>query len=785
MDNVTPIEVVIVRCIPEALTPPTNVVHAYRLALAFCSVLLWMAGPARAQAPATVTGTVTDAATGAPVVDVNVVVVGSLYGAVTGAEGRYEIRGLPPDTYTFQVTTLGYRTARQTVTVSAGETATVPFRLTPESGLSGEGTPAPALPEPARVRANALRRTPDADLGAALQAAPGVAVTRRGVLGHEISIRGLYGGQVEATEDGVPLSGPSPLQAAAPLLTVDPSTVEQVAVVRGPYALTQGPGAMSALRVQTRPPGGTDKGTGFARGRFQTDARAAETAGALYGTILGAAYHVQGVYRTGQPYSTGQDESVPAGYESGAVRGRFRRALSPRSTLQVSGAFTGQRGVGYPGFSIDAEVLDAGRGRLAYTWQQAEGVARRIRVAAYATQALQTLNNASRLEPPFERGVEPPSTIQIESEVQRWGGRAAVHLKPHPSVSLDVGTDLRRTHQAAERVRGLARGGPGFGRPAPLIDDAGWPDVETTNFGAFARSEQSLGPIRTAATLRIDRETMQPSVPRGLPPTADFIITNPKETLWSAAVQGALPLRATWTLGLGGGSVARTPLPEERYADRLSTGAVLDGRRVTGQPRLDPERNWQADLWLTADTERLDATITAFARHIHDYITIEAQPGTPEAPLRSIYTNASASVYGGEIDGAYRLNPLVRVEGYGQYAWGEEAHGRPAPRVPPLKGRLSLRIEAPFDEELFLDVNLRGAARHTRAASFRGESPTDGYVTTGVQLGLAPASGASLMVGVRNLTDASYARPLSARTAPGDVLREPGRTFTIDLRVRF
>lgn len=748
-------------------------------------------GRAQAQAPGTITGTVTDAATGDPLVDVNVVVTGSLYGAATDADGRYEIAGLPPDTYTLQVSTLGYRTARQTVEVRGGETATVPFRLTPASGSAGGGVDAPALPAPDSVDARVLRGSSDADLGAVLQAVAGVAVTRRGALGHGVSIRGLYGGQVYAAVDGLPLAGPSPLQATAPLLTVDPSTVKHVRVVRGPYALAQGPGALSAIRVQTRPPGGSADGIGFVRGQFQTDARAAETTGALHGSALGTDYHLQGVYRTGQPYSAGRGQTISAGYESGALQGNFRRALSERSTLQVSGAFTGQRDVGYPGRAVDTEALDAGRGHLQYDWQRAKGVLRKISVDAYAAQVLQEMSNANRLEPPFGGDFERQLSIRLRSEVQTWGSRAAMQMQPHSRLQLDVGADFHHTYRTARRVQRFLADGGTIGLPS-IFDDAGWPEVKTTNLGAFVRAEQTLGPVRTVATIRLDREDLQPGIPEGIPPTVNLLIENTETTTWSAALQGALPLSQRWTLGLGGGSVARTPLPEERYANGLSTSAVLDQRRVeqpTGAAAsaLQPERSWQADLWLTADTERLDAAFTAFARRISDYITIEAVPRVSPSLWgpRYVYTNARASFFGGEVAGQYHVNPLLRVEAQGQYAWGEEEGDRPAPRVAPLSGRLGLRAEAPFDEALFLDVTLKGAARHSRNATLRGESATDGYVTTDVQLGLAPAAGASLIVGVHNLTDATVARPLNAQRASNGVLREPGRAFTFDLRVRF
>ena len=78
-------------------------------------VLLCLAASARAQAPATVAGLVTDAETGAPLAGANVAVVGGagavVGGTSTNAEGRFSLRlaSLPADV---AVRFLGYETAR-------------------------------------------------------------------------------------------------------------------------------------------------------------------------------------------------------------------------------------------------------------------------------------------------------------------------------------------------------------------------------------------------------------------------------------------------------------------------------------------------------------------------------------------------------------------------------------------------------------------------------------------------------------------------------------------------
>lgn len=56
-----------------------------------------------------VTGTVTDKATGEPLIGVNIIIVGTSLGAATDVDGRYTILEVPPGNYQVQITYIGYR----------------------------------------------------------------------------------------------------------------------------------------------------------------------------------------------------------------------------------------------------------------------------------------------------------------------------------------------------------------------------------------------------------------------------------------------------------------------------------------------------------------------------------------------------------------------------------------------------------------------------------------------------------------------------------------------------
>ena len=81
-----------------------------------------------AQAPGTITGAITNSA-GQPIVGAAVAVAGTTRGDQTGADGRFTITAVPAGSRTVRATFAGHTEATRTVTVTAGQAATVNITL--------------------------------------------------------------------------------------------------------------------------------------------------------------------------------------------------------------------------------------------------------------------------------------------------------------------------------------------------------------------------------------------------------------------------------------------------------------------------------------------------------------------------------------------------------------------------------------------------------------------------------------------------------------------------------
>lgn len=70
----------------------------------------------------TISGTITDASTEEPLPQVNVYIVELETGAATDLEGNFEIANVEHGTYTFRISSVGYKTRRETITVNNNNT---------------------------------------------------------------------------------------------------------------------------------------------------------------------------------------------------------------------------------------------------------------------------------------------------------------------------------------------------------------------------------------------------------------------------------------------------------------------------------------------------------------------------------------------------------------------------------------------------------------------------------------------------------------------------------------
>ena len=252
-----------------------QVVGLQRALTIFLIGIVAMLAPAALRAQTgKVSGVVTDASSGQPIEGVQVRVAGTGFGAITQANGRYFIIGVPPGTYTVAARRIGYQSVEQTdVSVRIDVTREVNFRLatttttlgvlrieaekTPlvERGLTGSQT---------AVTTEVIEALPVTSVAGVLSLQQGFleqpqntdivsfSDTRRNVQS-PVRIRGGRGGETLTLIDGIPINN---VVFGGPAFDVSTGAVQQIDFQKGGFEPQYGNALSGIINIATRE-GGT------------------------------------------------------------------------------------------------------------------------------------------------------------------------------------------------------------------------------------------------------------------------------------------------------------------------------------------------------------------------------------------------------------------------------------------------------------------------------------------------------------------------------------------------
>jgi TonB-linked SusC/RagA family outer membrane protein len=273
-------------------------------------VLLLIGGATAASAQGSITGRVTDAASGQPVAEARILVIGTNTFAVTNAEGRYTLRNVSAGTAEVRSLRVGFIEQKKTVTVNATQPTTLDFALQVAVVKLSEVVTT-ATGETRRVElgnsisqvdaAQVVQNSPINNLGELLTArAPGVTVLPSNMTGTgaRIRIRGTHSLSLSSNPiyviDGVRMLGTSSASSIgvggsqpSRVNDINPDEIENIEIVKGPSAATlYGTDAANGVIVITTKKGraGQQRWTTFAEGALIQQRNEFPTAYSGWGT---------------------------------------------------------------------------------------------------------------------------------------------------------------------------------------------------------------------------------------------------------------------------------------------------------------------------------------------------------------------------------------------------------------------------------------------------------------------------------------------------------------------
>lgn len=207
---------------------------------------------------ASVSGRVTSL-NGEAVIGASVVVSGTSTGSSVDTSGKFEISGLQADTYSIEVSSIGFGLQSKTINVKEGQNATLNFSLTEDKQqlqvaiIVGKSELTQLKQSGYNVNAIDVKRFANSttDLNQVLNSTSGIRIREQGGLGSDFnfSINGLSGRQVKFFMDGIPMEN---FGAAMALNNIPVNLAERLEVYKGVVPIELGADALGgAVNVVT------------------------------------------------------------------------------------------------------------------------------------------------------------------------------------------------------------------------------------------------------------------------------------------------------------------------------------------------------------------------------------------------------------------------------------------------------------------------------------------------------------------------------------------------------
>ena len=224
-----------------------------------CALLCTAGAVASAQERASLSGFVSDAATGESLIAANIYIAEAARGAASNALGYYALADLPTGTFRVRCTFVGYETAYIQVTLTAGEQRRLDVRLEPASRMLGAVVVSAEQPDESEARSigvavldpEAIRVLPTAmepDVLRALHRLPGVAAVSDFSSG--LYVRGGDAGQTHVYFDRARVYNPGHILGF--LSRFNPDVIKDVRLFKGGYPASFGGSLGSVLNLRSK-----------------------------------------------------------------------------------------------------------------------------------------------------------------------------------------------------------------------------------------------------------------------------------------------------------------------------------------------------------------------------------------------------------------------------------------------------------------------------------------------------------------------------------------------------
>jgi len=379
-----------------------------------------------------------------------------------------------------------------------------------------------------------------------------------------------------------------------------------------------------------------------------------------------------------------------------------------------------------------------------------------------------TYNDRKEFEEHHHDEEEEEEEEEHEDEEHEEDLEAALHMKLK-TFNYDAKYNLPRLgkFETIVGVQGMHQVNSNYGEEELI------PDATTNDVGVLATSHIHFESVDVQLGARYDNRTIM---------VDDGIRRNFNS--FNAALGAKTNLSDAIVARLNLASGFRAPNLAELTSDGAHEGT---NRYEIGNPDLNNEQNFQADLALELKSEHLEVFANLFYNNVNNYIFIEPTGTTIDGDAVFVYNQSNANLYGGEFGLHFHPHPLDWLHFESSFATvtGKQSNDDYLPLIPANKLDNTVRFE--FGNNTFKSgygfVKLSTAFEQNNVSAFETMTPSYSLWSAGLGVTVnAFKRPLTLSVSGTNLSNKVYVNHLSR--LKGDGIPNMGRSFNIGLNYK-
>ena len=600
----------------------------------------------------------------------------------------------------------------------------------------------------------------------------GVYLIRRGNYGQEPMLRGMTGGQINLTIDGMKMFGACTDKMDPVSIYIEPQNLKSIQATLGSEGSKLGTTVggsvdmqLAQARLSSKPISGR-AGFGYqsAWNGFNSYANA------NYAQQK-SAYYVSLNYRKADDYRAGGGEEIPySQYEKINLSANGKWAVG-QDTLKASALLDDGYNIGFPALPMDVGSAKARIYSIGYQRFRLHERIQNLNAKIYLNLVFHAMDDSHRKNVAMHMDMPGTSTTA--------GGFVEGNFHLSGKHTLSFRTDYFNNQVLAEMIM--------YPEGASSMYMQTWPASGRSDIGFYLNDVYKINQgTQLLINSRVDWATKTLKEGFGMDQLEVFY---PNIQSVNQHIVGAVNLKlkqlikSNWIAELHAGYGERLPTLSETFGFYLFNR--YDGYDYIGQPDLVPEKNWSTDLTLNYFTNRVQVTATGFYNYLSDYIFSSIHPElsvmTPGAHGVKIYENIpSATMVGGEVSVLTNFSKNFQFITAAKYTHGRDFEGTPLPLIPPLTINTTLRYSVKHFNVQF--ENESASLQKNINAAF-GEDKTAGYSIFNLRSGYKINwNKKQLLVnaGIENLLDKKYHTHLDWGNLP-----RPGRNINVTIEFVF